>query len=497
MGRTKLTTVFKPLLFHALFFCISYFVVCFAIDKVADGISLSRGITRNPGTPWSFRLLGGALVGICSQIIFYALQPVMNEMLARIIAIVIGAACLGFFAGRQVTWINQTKAIIFTACLSILGAVAVNTYGPSVGRFVVSAMLGIAIALALEVPDYMDTSCIEPMKKVRSRPNRSAKPVIETPPDRLVVPPGQIEVDAVKQPEIRNRRSFDLKTLITTQNIWMLVFITTFFLSGCSATLVTYDGHSSLPSGSLKVLSKVVGADQSKRRFRIGKSMKSGENILVQYDNRTEGGNWFPSTGDEVVVEGQKSAASGTTVDALAVRLCTNVEKFQTLTISSWPYLIALPILLAVLVRFIIGPSSPKVSPSKKTSKSIPKTQLSPGSFTVIAGLSELQVPLPTHTSGLIVLGRDIKTCTSLGYDSYVVLDNEAVDPVHAELRFRPDRDAWYIVGGVTTHETVLDGEPVLPRVGKRLNPGSRVDIGGGQVVLEWTPSNVFDEESK
>jgi hypothetical protein len=497
MGRTKLTTVFKPLLFHALFFCISYFVVCFAIDKVADGIALSKGITRNPGTPWFFRLLVGALVGICSQIIFYALQPVMNEMLARIIAIAIGAASLGFFAGRQVTWINQTKAIVFTACLSILGAVAVTIYEPSVGRFVVSAMLGVAIALALEVPDYMDTSDIKPSKKVRSSPNRSAKPVIETPPDRLVLPPDQIEVNTVKQPEIRNRRSFDLKTIVTTQSIWMLVFIATFFLSGCSATLVTYDGHSPLPPGSLKVLSKVVGADQSKGRLRIGKSMKSGENMLVLYDNQNQGGNWFPSTGDEVVVEGQKSAAQVTTFDAKTVRLCTTVEKIQAVTISSWPYLIALPLLLAGLVRFVIGPSSPKVSPSKKTSNSLPKTQSSPGSFTVIAGLSELQVPLPTHTSGLIVIGRDIKTCTSLGYDSYVVLDNDAVDPVHAEIRFRPDRDAWYIVGGVTTHETVLDGEPVLPRVGKRLKPGSRVDIGGGQVVLEWTPSTVFDEESK
>lgn len=497
MGRTKLTTVFKPLLFHALFFCISYFVVCFAIDKVADGIALSKGITRNPGTPWSFRLLVGALVGICSQIIFYALQPVMNEMLARIIAIVVGATCLGFFAGRQVTWINQTKAIVFTACLSILGAVAVSIYGPSFGRFVVSAMLGIAIALALEVPDYMDSSDIKPSKKVRSSPNRSAKPVIESPPDRSVEPPGQIEIDAVKQPDIRYRCFLELKTRVKVQSAWMLVSMATLLLSGCSATFVTYDGHSSLPVGSKKVRAKVVGSDQSRSRFRIGNSLKTGENTLVSYDNRNQDGNWFPSIGDEVVVEGQNAFTAGTTIDARVVRLSTSSEKFQSVIVSSWPYLIAVTLLLAGIVRFVIGPISPKLTPKKKTTKSEAKAQASPGSFTVIAGLSEHEVPLPTHTSGLIVLGRDVSTCMSLGYDSYAILNNDAVDPVHAELRFRPDRDAWYIVGGVTTHETVLDGEAVQPRVGKRLKPGSCLDIGGGQVILEWTPSVVVDKESK
>lgn len=496
MGRIKLTTLFKPLLFHALFFCISYFVVCFAIDKVADGIALSKGITRSPGTPWSVRLLVAALVGILSQIIFFALQPVMIEMLARIIAIVIGAACLGFFAGRQVTWINQTKAIFFAASLSILGAVAVSTYGPSFGRFVVSAMLAIGITMALEVPDFTATSLISSSTKERSRPNRSDKPVIGAPPDRLVTPPGQIEVDAVSQPKIRNSRSVELKTILTTQTIWTLIFISTMFLSGCSATLVTYDGQSPVPIGSKKVMAQVVGADQSRRRIRIGRSLKSGENMLVTYDKRNKGGDWFPSIGDNVVVEGQTAFTGGTTIDARAVRLSTTAERFQSVTISSWPYLIIFPLLLAGIVRFVIGPASPKVIPNKKTSTSVAMAQSSPGSFTVIAGLQEPEVVLPNHTSGLIVLGRDARTCINLGYDSYAILDNDVVDPVHAEIRFRPDRDAWYIVGGVTSHETVLDGEPVLPRVGKRLKPGSRLDIAGGQVILEWTPADVTNKES-
>lgn len=491
-----MTAVLKPPLFHALFFCFSYFAVCFAVDKVADGIALSKGITRNLGAPWYFRLLVGAVVGICSQVFFSVLQPAISEMLARLIAIAIGATCLGFCAGRQVTWINKVKAIIFTGSLSILGAFSVNIYGPSIGRFVVAAMVGIAISLALEIPDCLNASTTEPKPKLRTKASRSPKPTIETPPDRLVEPPGQIEVDAVKQPEIRIRHLHDLKTNLANQTTWILVFIATFFLSGCSARLVTYDGHSPIPFGSLNVLSKVVGSDQSKGRFRIGKSLKSGENTLVLYDNQNQGGNWFPSTGDEVVVEGQKSNATAPTIEAKTVRLCTTAERIQAVIISSWPYLIAIPMLLAGLVKFVIGPTSPTVTPHRKSPRLSPKTMPSPGSFVVVDGLAELEVPLPTHTSGLIVLGRDKKTCVSLGYDNYVILDNEAIDPVHAEIRFRPDRDAWYIVGGVTCFETTLDGEPVRPRVGKRLKPGSILDIGSGKVVLEWSPNIVSNEVS-
>ncbi|MFM2160271.1 MAG: hypothetical protein RLY39_802, partial [Actinomycetota bacterium] len=276
-------TATKPLLFHAMFFCISYFVVCLAIDKVADVIALSKGILRGSGAPWYLRLCVGGLVGLGSQIMFSVLQLAVNEILARIVVIAVGATIIGFFAGRQVTWVNPRKAIIFDLCLSILGAVAVNVYGPLVGRFVVSAMLGVAIALALEIPEITDVSSEKPKEKTRFRVSESDKTLVDSPPDRSVEPPDEIEIDAVKQPEIRYRGAFDLKTTVKVYSAWMFVSVATILLSGCSASFVTYDGHSPLPIGSKKVFAKVVASDQNTRRFRIGNSLKPRENMLVNY----------------------------------------------------------------------------------------------------------------------------------------------------------------------------------------------------------------------